>query len=191
MSIKLLKTFLLLPTGIKRLLVAGSILPLIYGITISYNFVFAIITPLIIYWIGIFISLWVYDGFNNNEKENISFEDLMIYANKELDINIIPELYELELGEKYLQVKMTEKEKKGFLNTVIKIECDINLRESYLNRKMSKEEKIDFFNNSIKKRIEKEPASENQLKRIASFGYDIVNNKFTKKMCSEIISAQT
>ncbi len=44
-----------------------------------------------------------------------------------------------------------------------------------------------YISNSIKSQ---EPATEKQLKWIASLGYDIVNVEYTKKMCNEIISSQ-
>jgi hypothetical protein len=65
---------------------------------------------------------------------------------------------------------------------------------AYVVATSKKDVKVDLFalpkvyiSSSIKM---EEPATEKQLAWIARLGYDIVNVEYTKKMCSEIISAQ-
>jgi superfamily II DNA or RNA helicase len=85
------------------------------------------------------------------------------------------------------KVFMTKAKKKALID-------ERERKIAYVVATSKKDVKVDLFalpkvyiSNSIKM---EEPATEKQLAWIARLGYDTVNVEYTKKMCSEIISAQ-
>ena len=85
------------------------------------------------------------------------------------------------------KVFMTKAKKKALID-------ERERKIAYVVATSKKDVKVDLFalpkvyiSSSIKM---EEPATEKQLAWIARLGYDIVNVEYTKKMCSEIISAQ-
>lgn len=122
-------SFLNLPLGVRRIFIAGSIFPIIYGIVIAYDFIFAIITPIIAYWMAVFISVWVYNGF---KKDNIysfkkeHFEQLSDYLHNELNIKTQDVKDEMSIYEAYLERELTLKEKKEFLDAIIQKRLLVN-----------------------------------------------------------------
>lgn len=64
-----MKTLILsLPTGIKRLLLVGMIVPIWAGLMEKYETVLAVMVFTSIYWISVIVVVWVIDGFRGSRR---------------------------------------------------------------------------------------------------------------------------